>query len=79
MRNSRSLTERLAMELRWMEHRDAALSCGNTSSLTSRQVWDRISEVLKDSYRADAKHLLKFLYGKTGDGEDEGKEVQLDG
>jgi hypothetical protein len=55
------MTEHLAIELRWLEHRDAAHMAGHRSVLTRDEVWERCSGMFKNMYRAQARHLLAVI------------------
>jgi len=58
-----TMAEALAIELRWMDHRDASSITGRLShsGLTRIQIWDRCSRTLQDWYRADARRLLRVI------------------
>lgn len=54
-----SRTERLAMELRQMDCEDACY--GQPYTLTAEQSWARITDVLRDGYRKDARRILRLV------------------
>lgn len=56
-----TMAENLAIELRWLDHRDHTKPGGRIASMTRDEVWARCSRLLQDIYRADARHLLAVI------------------
>lgn len=59
-----SLVDAVAIELRWMDHLEAKAGGAHPDAppvLTRADVWDRISPILKDGYRKDARRLLAVI------------------
>lgn len=58
-----TVVDDVAIELRWMDHRDHVYvgGRGEQAGLDRQQVWDRCSRQLQDWYRADARRLLAVI------------------